>query len=48
MHKRERNWLIERTQDIALEKKLRISFISGDVHAGGCSVRAFPRLRKWN
>lgn len=37
-HKRERNWLIERTQELSLERKLRITFISGDVHAGGCGV----------
>lgn len=44
-HKRERNWLIEQTQNIAVTKKLRISFVSGDVHAGGCSVCAYNALR---
>ncbi|TIA90153.1 hypothetical protein E3P99_01665 [Wallemia hederae] len=32
-HKKERNWFIEQCQKLALEKKLRISFLSGDVHA---------------
>ncbi|KIM30475.1 hypothetical protein M408DRAFT_21977 [Serendipita vermifera MAFF 305830] len=31
-HKKERNWLIVQLQRLALERKLRISFISGDVH----------------
>ncbi|PKI85511.1 hypothetical protein MVES_000698 [Malassezia vespertilionis] len=35
-HKHERNVLIERLQEVALKQKLRITFISGDVHAGGC------------
>lgn len=37
-HKRERNWLIERMQEIALKRRFRITFISGDVHAGGCGL----------
>ncbi|WFD34511.1 hypothetical protein MCUN1_001352 [Malassezia cuniculi] len=37
-HKRERNRLIESLHDIAVRKRIRISFISGDVHAGGCSI----------
>ncbi|WFD42874.1 hypothetical protein MPSI1_001524 [Malassezia psittaci] len=37
-HKRERNQLIERMQEVALKQRLRISFISGDVHAGGCGL----------
>ena len=37
-HKRERNWLVEKLQEIAYEKRVRISFISGDVHATGCGV----------
>lgn len=37
-HKRERNWLVERVQELALEKHLRTSFISGDVHACGVGV----------
>lgn len=37
-HKKERNWFIERTHDLALKRRLRITFISGDVHAGGCGV----------
>lgn len=31
-HKRERNWFILQLQQLALEKHLRVSFISGDVH----------------
>ncbi|WFD25813.1 hypothetical protein MNAN1_000779 [Malassezia nana] len=37
-HKKERNQLIEQTQMIAKEKKLRITFLSGDVHAASCGV----------
>lgn len=37
-HKHERNWLVERVQELALEKQLRISFMSGDVHACGVGV----------
>ncbi|TIC72570.1 hypothetical protein E3Q00_03843 [Wallemia mellicola] len=32
-HKKERNWFIEECQKLALECNLRISFLSGDVHA---------------
>ncbi|GAA6058242.1 hypothetical protein JCM3770_007430 [Rhodotorula araucariae] len=32
-HKKERNWLIERFQKMALDKHIRITFCSGDVHA---------------
>ncbi|PWN33689.1 uncharacterized protein FA14DRAFT_136026 [Meira miltonrushii] len=37
-HKRERNWLVERIQEISLEKHVRSSFISGDVHACGVGL----------
>ncbi|EPQ28075.1 uncharacterized protein PFL1_04402 [Pseudozyma flocculosa PF-1] len=37
-HKRERNALISAVQDIALSQRLRISFMSGDVHAGGVGL----------
>ncbi|KDN53007.1 hypothetical protein K437DRAFT_253657 [Tilletiaria anomala UBC 951] len=37
-HKHERNWLVERIQEVACEKRLRVSFISGDVHAAGVGV----------
>jgi hypothetical protein len=37
-HKHERNWLVERVQELALEKKVRVSFMSGDVHACGVGV----------
>ncbi|GAA5845717.1 hypothetical protein JCM9279_006083 [Rhodotorula babjevae] len=32
-HKKERNWLIERYQKMAVDKHLRVTFCSGDVHA---------------
>ncbi|GAA5904867.1 uncharacterized protein JCM6883_004893 [Sporobolomyces salmoneus] len=32
-HKKERNWLVEEFQKLALEKHIRISWMSGDVHA---------------
>ena len=38
VHKHERNRLIENLHNMELRKRIRISFISGDVHAGGCSV----------
>lgn len=37
-HKRERNALVCQIQEVALAKHLRVSFISGDVHAGGFSM----------
>lgn len=37
-HKHERNWLVERIQELALAKHVRCSFISGDVHACGVGV----------
>ncbi|WFD17809.1 hypothetical protein MCAP1_000018 [Malassezia caprae] len=37
-HKKERNHFIEQTQALAQEKKMRITFLSGDVHAASCGV----------
>ncbi|PWN50901.1 hypothetical protein IE53DRAFT_386792 [Violaceomyces palustris] len=37
-HKSERNWLVERVQELGLEKHLRVSYMSGDVHAAGVGV----------
>lgn len=37
-HKHERNQLVEKLQELVLEKRVRISFISGDVHACGVGV----------
>ena len=37
-HKKERNQLIERVQELSKSRKLRVSFVSGDVHAAGCGV----------
>ncbi|KAK0553272.1 hypothetical protein OC845_001272 [Tilletia horrida] len=37
-HKRERNRLVARTEMLALERHVRISWLSGDVHAGGVGV----------
>lgn len=38
LHKKERNWLIEQAQVIAHAQRLRISFISGDVHCAAVGV----------
>ncbi|KAL4399767.1 hypothetical protein ACI68E_002676 [Malassezia pachydermatis] len=35
-HKHERNRLVEQTQKFSQQNRVRVSFISGDVHAGGC------------
>ncbi|KAH8928879.1 hypothetical protein BT69DRAFT_1256947 [Atractiella rhizophila] len=35
-HKKERNWLIEQFQKVALERHVRVTFLSGDVHAAAC------------
>ncbi|CEQ39964.1 SPOSA6832_01552, partial [Sporobolomyces salmonicolor] len=40
-HKKERNWLIETLQKLAVDKHLRISFMSGDVHAKQGSYPSF-------
>ncbi|KAI0035970.1 hypothetical protein K488DRAFT_76303 [Vararia minispora EC-137] len=37
-HKTERNWFVEQLQSIALNQRLRISFVSGDVHCGAVGV----------
>jgi len=37
-HKQERNWFIGQCQRIALERRLRISFVSGDVHCAAVGV----------
>lgn len=37
-HKQERNWLIEQMQKIAVAQRLRISFLSGDVHCAAVGV----------
>ncbi|PPQ81212.1 hypothetical protein CVT25_015736 [Psilocybe cyanescens] len=37
-HKRERNWLIEQLQNFALVKRIRVSFLSGDVHCAAVGV----------
>jgi hypothetical protein len=42
-HKRERNWFIEELQKFALARKIRVSFISGDVHCAAVGV--FKTLR---
>lgn len=35
---KERNWLVEQLQNIAHTQRLRISFLSGDVHCAGVGV----------
>ncbi|WFD32997.1 hypothetical protein MSPP1_004054 [Malassezia sp. CBS 17886] len=37
-HKKERNAFVARTQEVAVDRGVRISFLSGDVHAGACGV----------
>ncbi|KAJ3562891.1 hypothetical protein NP233_g9293 [Leucocoprinus birnbaumii] len=37
-HKQERNWLIEQMQKIAAAQRLRITFVSGDVHCAAVGV----------
>ncbi|KAJ8700313.1 hypothetical protein PTI98_003354 [Pleurotus ostreatus] len=37
-HKKERNWLVQQLQVFALEKKIRITFVSGDVHCASVGV----------
>jgi hypothetical protein len=34
----ERNWFIEQLQTLASKQRLRISFVSGDVHCGAVGV----------
>lgn len=36
VHKKERNALVCRVQEMALQQHVRVSWISGDVHAAGC------------
>ncbi|KAF5365719.1 hypothetical protein D9758_003279 [Tetrapyrgos nigripes] len=45
-HKKERNWFIEQLQKVAEAKRLRISFLSGDVHCG--AVGLFKTLKEKN
>ncbi|KAG7092398.1 hypothetical protein E1B28_008755 [Marasmius oreades] len=45
-HKRERNWLVEQLQKLALAERLRISFLSGDVHCAAVGV--FKTLKSKN
>lgn len=35
---KERNWLIEQLQNFAKAKKIRVTFISGDVHCAAVGV----------
>ncbi|EJD46069.1 hypothetical protein AURDEDRAFT_63375 [Auricularia subglabra TFB-10046 SS5] len=43
-HKSERNWLIEQMQTVALSKKMRVTFLSGDVHCA--AVGQFKTLAR--
>ncbi|KAH7889248.1 hypothetical protein F5I97DRAFT_1934198 [Phlebopus sp. FC_14] len=38
VHKKERNWLIQQLQGIAKMKRIRITFLSGDVHCAAVGV----------
>lgn len=40
VHKKERNWLVDTLQRLALEKQWRVTFLSGDVHVAAV-VRVF-------
>jgi hypothetical protein len=44
MAQRERNWFIQQMQLIAREQRLRVSFVSGDVHCA--AVGLFKTLVK--
>ncbi|PPQ68508.1 hypothetical protein CVT26_003447 [Gymnopilus dilepis] len=37
-HKKERNWLIEQLQNFARIKRIRVTFLSGDVHCAAVGV----------
>ncbi|KZV99091.1 hypothetical protein EXIGLDRAFT_712467 [Exidia glandulosa HHB12029] len=43
-HKSERNWFIEQMQTVALSKRMRITFLSGDVHCA--AVGQFKTLTR--
>lgn len=46
-HKHERNWFIQQLQALALERKLRISFLSGDVHLAAVGLfKTYPGKSK--
>ncbi|KAL0071465.1 hypothetical protein AAF712_001322 [Marasmius tenuissimus] len=45
-HKHERNWFIQELQKIALAQRLRITFLSGDVHCAAVGV--FKTLKPKN
>ncbi|KAG6841683.1 hypothetical protein C0991_008321 [Blastosporella zonata] len=38
IHKKERNWLIEQLQLFALRKRIRVTFLSGDVHCAAVGL----------
>lgn len=38
MIQKERNWFIQQLQKLALEKRMRITFLSGDVHCAAVGV----------
>ena len=46
LFQRERNWFIEQLQKVALAQRLRISFLSGDVHCAAVGV--FKTLKPKN
>lgn len=43
-HKKERNWLVEEFQRLAVDSRVRVSFVSGDVHAA--SISKFHTTKK--
>lgn len=46
IYQRERNWLIQQMQRLALTQRLRISFLSGDVHCAAVGVLKTYRANK--
>ncbi|KAG8704747.1 hypothetical protein FRC08_002055 [Ceratobasidium sp. 394] len=48
-HKKERNWFVERVQDYARNRRIRVTFLSGDVHCaavGYFKTLTRPRTRE--
>ncbi|SCZ95844.1 BZ3500_MvSof-1268-A1-R1_Chr8-1g09834 [Microbotryum saponariae] len=45
LHKTERNWFIEELQKIQLDRRMRVTFLSGDVHAT-CVSKLFTHSKK--
>ncbi|KJA20267.1 hypothetical protein HYPSUDRAFT_68674 [Hypholoma sublateritium FD-334 SS-4] len=44
-HKKERNWLIEQLQNFAKAKRIRVTFLSGDVHCAAIGLLKTLRVK---